>query len=103
MAPNDSPGPAGSAASMGDKVEALPVDTPPGALAGNTGGLSESSALEWIVEERLPNGAYVRVTAGLPRDLTAEQARAYARAWSWQRNGWFKARLGVPRKFWTDC
>jgi len=51
--------------------------------------------MTWLVEVQRPDGTYIRVTAGLPDgELTAEQARAYARTWSWQRNGWYRARFG---------
>jgi hypothetical protein len=43
----------------------------------------------WLVERQRADGTW----APVDRYLTAEQARAVATLWSWQRNAWHRARL----------
>jgi hypothetical protein len=42
----------------------------------------------WVVERKRRDGWNI-----VDRFLTVEQAAAYARAWSWQRNAWHRARF----------
>ena len=50
--------------------------------------------MRWLVEHLQPDGTWRQVTEGLPEQLTAEQARGYARTLSWMRNGFYRERFG---------